>query len=120
VLEGNNTRREASYYVSVDRSGQVREILPLRISVERADDSARRQILKWKFKAVMRGGVPVQADAIRNFHFDTRAYGHTITCSDFSRFIHNVPAGTFCPSRADALSPHPLQSWINLLRFHAL
>jgi len=42
VLEDNKISGETSYYVSVDRSGQVREILPLSISVERADDSARR------------------------------------------------------------------------------
>src|SRR5580765_6621725 len=50
VLEDNKTSGETSYYVSCDRSGQVREILPLSISVERADDSARRQIMRWKFQ----------------------------------------------------------------------
>ncbi len=75
VLEDNNTRGETSYYVSVDRSGQVREILPLSVSVERADDTARRQIMKWKFKPAIKDGAPVQAEAVLNFHFDTRAYG---------------------------------------------
>jgi hypothetical protein len=68
VLEDNKTSGETSYYVSVDRSGQVREILPLSISVERADDSARRQIMRWKFQPAMRDGVAVQAEAILNFH----------------------------------------------------
>ncbi|MGA2857844.1 MAG: energy transducer TonB [Candidatus Sulfotelmatobacter sp.] len=75
VLEDNRTTGETSYYVSLDRSGQVREILPLSVEVERADDSARRQIMKWRFKPVIRDGVPVQAEAVLNFHFDTRAYG---------------------------------------------
>jgi Gram-negative bacterial TonB protein C-terminal len=75
VLEDNETSGETSYYVSVDRSGQVREILPLSVSVERADDSARRQVMRWKFKPAMKDGVAVQAEAILNFHFDTRAYG---------------------------------------------
>ena len=75
VLEDNNTRGETSYYVSVDRSGQVREILPLSVSVERADDTARRQIMKWRFKPAIKDGAPVQAEAVLNFHFDTRAYG---------------------------------------------
>jgi hypothetical protein len=43
--------------------------------VERADDSARRQITRWKFRPALKDGVAVQAEAILNFHFDTRAYG---------------------------------------------
>jgi hypothetical protein len=82
VLEDNNTTGETSYYVSLDRLGAVREILPLSVTVERADDSARRQIMRWKFKPVMRGGVPVQAVAVLNFHFDTRAYGPDAPLTD--------------------------------------
>lgn len=82
VLEDGKTTGETSYYVSVDRSGEIREILPLSISIERADDSARRQIMKWKFKPVVRDGVPVQAEAILNFHFDTRAFGPASPLSD--------------------------------------
>jgi hypothetical protein len=75
VLEDNNTIGQTSYYVSLDRSGQAREVLPLSVAIERADDSARRQILGWKFKPVLRNGVPVQAESILNFSFNTRAYG---------------------------------------------
>src|ERR1700683_4848686 len=64
VPEDNNTTGETSYYVSLDRSGQVREVLPLSVAIERADDSARRQILKWRFKPVLRDGVPVQTESI--------------------------------------------------------
>jgi hypothetical protein len=82
VLEDNQTSGETSYYISLDRSGQVREILPLSVAIERADDSARRQIMKWKFKPVVRGGVPVQAEAVLNFHFNTRAYGPASPLTD--------------------------------------
>ena len=75
VLEDHQTSGETSYYVSVDRSGQVREVLPLKVSIERADDSARRQMMRWKFKPTLKDGVPVQAESVLNFHFDTRAYG---------------------------------------------
>lgn len=75
VLEDQRTTGETSYYISVDRCGKVREILPLSVVIERADDSARRQIMKWTFKPVMQDGVAVQAEAILSFHFDTRAYG---------------------------------------------
>lgn len=82
VLEDNNTAGETSYYVSMDRSGQVREVLPLSVAIERADDSARRQILKWKFKPMLRDGVPVQAESILNFSFNTRAYGPASPLTD--------------------------------------
>jgi hypothetical protein len=82
VLEDNNTTGETSYYLSLDRSGQVREVLPLSVAIERADDSARRQILKWKFKPVLRDGVPVQSESILNFSFNTRAYGPASPLTD--------------------------------------
>ncbi|MGB7071408.1 MAG: energy transducer TonB [Candidatus Sulfotelmatobacter sp.] len=82
VLEDNNTTGETSYYVSLDRSGQVREVLPLSVAIERADDSARRQILKWKFKPVLRDGAPVQAESILSFSFNTRAYGPASPLTD--------------------------------------
>jgi len=99
VLEDNQTSGEVSYYVSVDRSGQVREILPLSISVERADDSARRQIMKWKFKPLVKDGVPVQAEAILSFHFDTRAYGprDPLTDADVRKLATNTVDPQFPP-----------------------
>ncbi|HKN60567.1 MAG TPA: hypothetical protein VJW93_05300 [Candidatus Acidoferrales bacterium] len=74
VLDGATTGK-TSYYVCVDRSGNVREVLPLSVAVERADRPAERQIAGWKFKPVLRDGVPVQAETIMNFDFNTRAYG---------------------------------------------
>lgn len=82
VLEDGHTTGDTSYYVSLDRSGKVREIFPLSVAIERADDSARRQIMKWQFKPVLRDGVPVQAEAVLNFHFDTRAYGPAVPLTD--------------------------------------
>jgi outer membrane biosynthesis protein TonB len=61
--------------LSLDRAGQVAEILPLSLLSERADGSARRQIMKWKFKPAMQDGVPVQAEGILNFEFNTRSFG---------------------------------------------
>ena len=82
VLEDNNTKGQTSYYVSTDRNGQVREILPLSVAVERADDSARRQLMRWKFKPVLRDGVPVQAEAVLSFNYNTRAYGPPAPLND--------------------------------------
>jgi hypothetical protein len=104
VLEDNRTTGETSYYLSLDRSGTVREILPLSVAVERADDSARRQIMKWKFKPVVRDSVPVQAEAVLNFHFDTRAYGPAapLTDEEARKLASNIiepalPAGAVPP-----------------------
>lgn len=82
VLEDNDTKGDTSYYLSLDRSGTVREVFPLSVSVERANNSARRQIIKWKFKPVLEDGAPAQAEAILNFHFDTRAYGPPVPLTD--------------------------------------
>ena len=82
VLENNRTTGETSYYVSLDRLGEVREIFPLSVAIERADDSARRQIMKWKFKPVLKDGIPVQAEAVLNFNFNTRAYGPSAPLTD--------------------------------------
>lgn len=82
VLEDHPTTGETSYYVSLDRTGQVREVLPLKVSIERADDSARRQLMKWKFKPVVKDGVPVQAEGVLTFQFNTRAYGPASPLTD--------------------------------------
>jgi hypothetical protein len=74
VLDGRNAGT-ATYFVSVDRSGQVRETVPLHSDNERANDSARRQIMKWKFKPAIRDGLPVQVESILTFDLDTRAWG---------------------------------------------
>lgn len=110
VLEDNNTSGQTSYYISIDRTGQVREILPLSVAVERADDSARRQIMRWKFNPAVKDGAPVQAEAILNFNFNTRAYGpqSMLTDTEVRKLATNTvdpifPSGTasgaFCNVR---------------------
>jgi len=104
VLDGATTG-SASYYVSVDRAGRVRETIPLSSANERANDSARRQILKWKFKPVMQDGVAIQAESILTFTLNTRAWGPAAPLNDAEArklasnivepdFPHGTPAGT--------------------------
>ncbi len=81
VLDGA-TSGKTSYYVSINRSGQVAEVLPLSVAIERADDSARRQIMKWKFKPTLQDGAPVQTEGVLNFDFNTRAYGPPAPLTD--------------------------------------
>jgi hypothetical protein len=82
VLEDQNMTGKTSYYVSLDRGGKIREVLPLSVAIERADDSARRQIMRQKFNPAMKGGIPVQAEGILSFNYDTRAYGPKAMLTD--------------------------------------
>ena len=66
----------------MDRTGKVREVLPVHTDNERSNDSARRQIMAWKFKPATEDGVPVQAEGILNFRLDTRAWGPPAPLSD--------------------------------------
>jgi len=100
VLDGK-TSGETSYFLSVDKKGQVREVLPLSVAVERADDSARRQVMRWKFKPLLRDGVPLQVESVVNFQFNTRAYGPTemLTDAEVRKLASDIvdptfPAGT--------------------------
>ncbi len=81
VLDGNTTGK-ASFYVSADRSGNVREVLPVRTANERSNDSARRQIMTWKFRPAIVDGSPVQAESILTFDLNTRAWGPADPLSD--------------------------------------
>jgi hypothetical protein len=109
VLDGAITGT-SSYYVSIDRTGQVREIVPLQTANERANDSAVRQIMKWKFKPEMKDGAPVQAEAILTFATNTRAYGppDPLTDAEVRKLAPNMvepiippgtPAGAICSER---------------------
>lgn len=101
VLDGL-TSGETSYYVAIDRSGTVREILPLSVAIERADDSARRQIMGWKFKPLVRDGVPVQTEGVLKLSFNTRAYGpaEPLTDAQARKLASNVIEPEFPPGTA--------------------
>lgn len=66
---------DALYRVTIDSTGVVTDVQPLTISVERSNDSVIRQIMRWKFKPPTQDGVPVQAEVVWTFHFNTRAFG---------------------------------------------
>ena len=65
----------ASFYVSMDKTGNLREVQQLYTANERTNDSAISQIKKWKFKPIEEDGVPVQAEGVLAFTLDTRAWG---------------------------------------------
>lgn len=73
-LDGK-TKGTAAYYVSIDPEGQVRETFVVHSDNERANDSARRQIMRWKLQPPTQDGHPVQAGGVLTFTMDTRAFG---------------------------------------------
>lgn len=97
VLDGHTTGT-ASYYVSVDRLGKVRETVVVQSDNERANDSARAQISRWRFKPskgpqqsflqrlkdFFRGGdkAAVQTEGALNFSLNTRAFGPASILTD--------------------------------------
>lgn len=114
VLDGATTGTSA-FYVSVDRSGQVREALPLHTDNERSNDSARRQIMKWKFKPVMRDGGPVQAESILTFGLNTRAWGPAAPLSDAEarKLASNITEPMVPPGTAPAGTVYTLWAAID-------
>lgn len=109
VLDGQ-TRGTAEFYIGVDETGQVREVLPVRTDNERSNDSARRQLGKWKFKPLEKNGVPLQSEGVLTFALDTRAYGPKEPLTDAEvrklatntvdpKFPDDAPAGGSCSLR---------------------
>lgn len=98
VLDGAVTGT-STYYLSLDRSGVVREAVPVQSANERANDSAVRQLLKWKFKPVMRDGIPVQAESVLTFQINTRAWGPVdlLTDAQVRKLVSNLVEPDFPP-----------------------
>ncbi len=72
----------ASFLISIDRSGRVREVLPVRTDNERTNDSAHNQIMRWTFKPLVHDGLPVQALSLVTFNLNTRAWGPRLPLTD--------------------------------------
>ena len=70
VREGK-TEGVMSVYVSVDRTGHVREVWPLVSNNLELNDAAREQLLHWQYKPYNNGG-PSQMEAVLTFAFATR------------------------------------------------
>jgi hypothetical protein len=70
VREGK-TAGVMSMYVSVDRSGQVREVWPLASNNPELNEAVRQQLLHWQYKPYNNGG-PSQIEAVLTFAFATR------------------------------------------------
>lgn len=81
VLDGAVTGK-ASFFLSIDREGTVRDVLPLKTANERSNDSAIRQLLRWKFTPAIENGMPAQAEGVLTFNLNTRAWGPSEPLTD--------------------------------------
>jgi hypothetical protein len=111
VLDGAIAGK-ASFHISLDTKGKLREVLPLKTANERSNDSAIRQIMRWKFRPATKDELPVQAEGTLNFNVDTRAAGPKDVLSDAEarKLATNivepvVPAGSVAPGT-------PYKIWI--------
>jgi hypothetical protein len=70
-VRAGKTSGVLSLYISLDRSGHVREMFPLNSDNANLEDAAREQVEKWQFKPVTSGSEPVQVESIVTFAFNT-------------------------------------------------
>jgi len=80
VREGK-TEGVMSVYVSVDRSGHVREVWPLASNNPELNEAAREQLLHWEYKPYNNGG-PSQMEAVLTFAFATHIENPVPVLSD--------------------------------------
>jgi hypothetical protein len=107
TLDGEE-KGPASFYVSIDPTGTVREVLQLYTVNERTNDSAIDQIMKWKLKPITKDGLPSQAEGVLSFDLNTRASGpaYPLTDAEARKLASNItkpdvpadkfPAGSVC------------------------
>jgi hypothetical protein len=70
TVRSGKTKGVLSMYISVDRSGHVREAWPLNSDNAGLNDPAREQVKHWVFKSAT-DGAPVQVEAVLTLPFKT-------------------------------------------------
>jgi TonB family protein len=71
-VRSGKTSGVLSLYISVDRSGRVREAWPLNSDNAGLEDPAREQVMKWQFKPAKIHDVPVQIETVLTLAFNTK------------------------------------------------
>lgn len=72
TIRSGKTSGVLSMYISVDRSGRVREAWPLNSDNAGLEDPAREQVMKWRFKPAKIHDVPVQTETVLTLAFNTK------------------------------------------------
>ncbi|MGB7281158.1 MAG: TonB family protein [Candidatus Acidiferrum sp.] len=81
-VRSGRTSGVLSVYVSIDKSGHVRETFPLNSDNAGLDDAVRQQVQKWQFKPAVSNGDPVQVEGILTFAFNTEIENPVTILSD--------------------------------------
>jgi hypothetical protein len=68
---GGPTTGRCGLFISIDRSGQAREVWPNGCDNAGVGDSLREQVRKWKFRPALVEGRPVQVETLLTFTFHT-------------------------------------------------
>lgn len=71
-VRSGKTSGVLSMYISVDRTGHVREAWPLNSDNAGLEDPAREQVMKWQFKPARMHDVPVQTETVLTLVFSTK------------------------------------------------
>jgi hypothetical protein len=71
-VRSGKTSGVLSMYISVDRSGHVREAWPLNSDNAGLEDPAREQVMKWQFRPAKIHDVPVQIETVLTVSFNTK------------------------------------------------
>lgn len=110
-VRSGKTSGALSMYVSIDRTGRVRETFPLNSDNAGLDDVVRRQVEKWRFKPAVSNGVPVQVEGILTFAFGTKIENPIPVLSDAearklatNRVEPRFPPGTAASGTAVTIS----------------
>ena len=114
ALDGATTGN-ASFYVSVDPSGKVREVVPVSTANERTNESVCRQLMKWKFKPISKDGMPAQAESLLTFTLNTRAFGPATPLSDIEvrKLASNTVEPVISPGTFPAGTTYTLRAAID-------
>lgn len=71
-VRSGKTSGVLSMYISVDRTGHVREAWPLNSDNAGLEDPAREQVMKWQFKPAKMHDTPVQTETVLTLAFNTK------------------------------------------------
>jgi len=75
-------RGPASFFISIDTEGKVREVHQLYTVNERTNDSAINQLMGWRFRPFAVDGRPIQASGILRFTLNAREFGPQTPLTD--------------------------------------
>lgn len=72
AVGGGLLKGRCAVYISVDRTGQPREVWPAGCDNPGLQDPLGEQVRKWKFKSAFMNGTPAQFDGLLTFEYQTK------------------------------------------------